>query len=346
MTLRTTSACLATTTILSCTAAFAQQCDELVVWGSNTYGGLNDIPNVPMVTVSSKYHLSVGLDPYGQIHCWGAPDIRASTPSRKGVVQVVAGYNWAMARDVGGTIVAWGDNSKGQCAVPAGTYLDMACGDWHVVALSGDGTVRCWGDNTMGACSVPSGAFTSVGAGSWHSLAITASGGVVGWGYDVGQLQAPANIVFTRVVGGWKHSLGLAQDGSIHGWGLDIGGVLTQIPQDGSFVAIDCSANRGLALRNDGRLVTWGSPTNTEQPVPEGRFVAISAGGTVETGVRCSCSTDLVHDGATNGADMAVLLNFWGTNGAQFPGVDINNDGIVDGTDLAMLLNAWGPCPQ
>jgi hypothetical protein len=68
MTLRTTSACLATTTILSCTAAFAQQCDELVVWGSNTYGGLNDIPNVSMVTVSSNYHLSVGLDPVSYTH--------------------------------------------------------------------------------------------------------------------------------------------------------------------------------------------------------------------------------------------------------------------------------------
>jgi len=84
---------------------------------------------------------------------------------------------------------------------------------------------------------------------------------------------------------------------------------------------------------------------------PEPRFAGsgqfIDAGGnSVSTTCIAPCPTDLVHDGATNGADMAVLLNFWGTNGSQYPGVDLNNDGIVNGTDLAMLLNAWGPCPQ
>ena len=340
------SASFAIMSLLFASRTQAQQCDELVVWGSNNYGGLNNIPNSPMITVSSNYHLSVGLDASGQIHCWGAPDIRASIPSRKGLIQVAAGNNWGLARDMGGTIVAWGDNSKGQCVVPSGTYIDMACGDWHTVAIATDGALRCWGDNAMGACNAPAGTYISVGAGSWHSLAITPSGGVVGWGWNVGQLQPPEGLVFTKVVGGWKHSLGLAADGSIHGWGQDIGGGLTQIPQTGTYIAIDCSASRGIALRNDGRLVTWGSPTAIEQPVPEGRFSEISAGGTIETGVRCACNADLVVDQTVNAADMAIVLNFWGTNGSQFPGVDIDGDGVVNGSDLAAVLNAWGPCPQ
>ena len=327
-------------------SALGQACNELVVWGVNNHGGLDNIPIAPMVAVSSNYHLSVGLDSSGQIHCWGAPDLRASVPSVKGVAQVVAGNNWGIARDVGGAVFAWGDNSKGQCNVPAGTYTDVACGDWHNVAIATDGTVRCWGDNSKGACNAPSGTFTFVGAGSWHSLAITPSGSVVGWGYDFGQLVAPTDVVLTHVSGGWKHTLGLTVDGSIRGWGQDIGGVLTEIPQIGTFVAIDCSASRGLALRNDGRVVTWGSPSSVEWPVPDGRFVSISAGYTVETGIRCACSADLVIDNTVNGADMAIVLNFWGTDGTQFPGVDIDGDGTVGGSDLAAVLNAWGPCPQ
>jgi hypothetical protein len=60
----------------------------------------------------------------------------------------------------------------------------------------------------------------------------------------------------------------------------------------------------------------------------------------------CQCRADLVTDSTVNGADMAIVLNFWGTDGSQFPGVDIDGDGIVNGADLAAVLNAWGPCPQ
>ena len=60
----------------------------------------------------------------------------------------------------------------------------------------------------------------------------------------------------------------------------------------------------------------------------------------------CQCRPDLVADTVVNAADMAIVLNFWGTDGSQFPGVDIDGDGIVSGSDLAAVLNAWGPCPQ
>ena len=41
------------------------------------------------------------------------------------------------------------------------------------------------------------------------------------------------------------------------------------------------------------------------------------------------------------GADMALLLNAWGTFDAA---ADLSGDGIVGGSDLGMLLNAWGAC--
>jgi len=53
------------------------------------------------------------------------------------------------------------------------------------------------------------------------------------------------------------------------------------------------------------------------------------------------CPTDFNGDGATDGADLGVLLGNWGGGGAT----DFNADGVTDGADLGVLLGAWGPCP-
>jgi len=46
---------------------------------------------------------------------------------------------------------------------------------------------------------------------------------------------------------------------------------------------------------------------------------------------------DLNGDGVVNGADLAILLIQWGTNGAA----DLDNNGVVNGSDLAILLINW-----
>lgn len=71
-------------------------------------------------------------------------------------------------------------------------------------------------------------------------------------------------------------------------------------------------------------------------------------GGNLITTAECAspCPGDLVDDGIVNSADIAVVLNFWGTNGTQYAGVDLNSDGIVNGADLAAVLGAWGACPE
>ena len=49
---------------------------------------------------------------------------------------------------------------------------------------------------------------------------------------------------------------------------------------------------------------------------------------------------DFNNDGIVNGADLAFILAFWGSND---PDVDLNGDGIVSAADLGILLSAWGP---
>ena len=52
-----------------------------------------------------------------------------------------------------------------------------------------------------------------------------------------------------------------------------------------------------------------------------------------------ACPGDFNSDGNINAADLANLLNAWGTAGG-----DLNGDGNTNAADLAALLNGWGPC--
>ncbi len=51
----------------------------------------------------------------------------------------------------------------------------------------------------------------------------------------------------------------------------------------------------------------------------------------------CNVS-DINCDGIVDGADLTILLGYWGTDE---PIADLNNDGIVDGADLTILLGDW-----
>jgi hypothetical protein len=48
---------------------------------------------------------------------------------------------------------------------------------------------------------------------------------------------------------------------------------------------------------------------------------------------------DLNADGATDGADLGLLLGAWGA--CSQCAADLNADGVVDGADLGVLLGAW-----
>ncbi len=59
------------------------------------------------------------------------------------------------------------------------------------------------------------------------------------------------------------------------------------------------------------------------------------------------CRGDLVPNGAVNGADLGVLLSYWGPRTTDPISVasDIDGNGDVNGADLGLLLSGWGNCP-
>ena len=72
-----------------------------------------------------------------------------------------------------------------------------------------------------------------------------------------------------------------------------------------------------------------------------GSAVDTNGNGILDT---CECFGDLNIDGRTDGADLSILLGYWGSFPENLPEADINGDGIVSGSDLSILLGYWGPC--
>jgi hypothetical protein len=146
-------------------------------------------------------------------------------------VEIAAGNNYTVARRSDGSVIAWGDNSKGQCVVPALpsglSYVEIASGSAHAVARRSDGSVVAWGWAAYGQCQVPTlpagVTCVEVAAGGQHTVARLSDGSVVAWGRnDFGQCTVPslpAGMSWVEVAAGWQHTLARRSDGSVIAWG-------------------------------------------------------------------------------------------------------------------------------
>jgi Regulator of chromosome condensation (RCC1) repeat/Bacterial TSP3 repeat len=75
---------------------------------------------------------------------------------------------------IGSMVIAWGDNSSGQCDVSSGLrdVVAVAGGNEHSLALKSDGTIIAWGNNTYDQTNVPAGLtnVASIAAGAFIRL--------------------------------------------------------------------------------------------------------------------------------------------------------------------------------
>ena len=155
-----------------------------------------------------------------------------------------------------------------------------------------------------------------------------------------------------HVVGGDSVLLGTVIRGND---ALTIGGGLGVYPEDGvpdgedgtTTTVTDCVIEENTCKQSGGGM--WIRPgystvfvegttiCGNEPDEVDGEFVDL---GKNEL---CGCPGDVNFDGTVNGADISVLLGYWGTSG-QPVSADVNRDGVVNGADLAELLGSWGPC--
>jgi hypothetical protein len=112
------------------------------------------------------------------------------------VVKVLAVHDLSLALCDDGNVLAWGDNSVGQAAVPADLrdVVSLASSGRHVLALTRNGQVVAWGDNESGQTEVPPdlAEVRAIAAEVHSSFALTSEGKVVSWGPALyGQSQVP-----------------------------------------------------------------------------------------------------------------------------------------------------------
>jgi alpha-tubulin suppressor-like RCC1 family protein len=175
-----------------------------------------------------------------------------------------------------GTVFATGDNSAGQCNVPAGLtgVVAVAAGSRSSMALKSDGTVVEWGTLTSGSAPAGLSGVVAIARGTDHALALKSNGTVVAWGYNsAGQTSVPASLAnVVGITASGSTSYALKSDGTVVAWGWQ-----TELPAGLSgVVAIDASSNGGVvALKADGTVVAWGFEG---PPSGLGGVVSVAAG--------------------------------------------------------------------
>ena len=155
-----------------------------------------------------------------------------------------------------------------------------------LLAVALPGSVVAWGDNTYGQCNVPWGLtnMASIAAGVYHSLAFKMDGTVVGWGQnDFGQTNPPVGLSnVTAMAAGWGTSFALRHDGTLEEWGWDGGyGLRATAEALTNIISVSALWDCGMALKTDHTVFVWGKSTHGETNVPAGLtdVVAVSGGG-------------------------------------------------------------------
>jgi hypothetical protein len=110
-----------------------------------------------------------------------------------------------------GKIIGWGSQVVGIDL--SGGFSKVAAGSFHSLGLKQDGSIVAWGDNTYGECNIPSpnNGFIAIAAGENHSLGLKQDGFIAVWGYnEYGQCNVPEpNSGFVAVAAGYDYSLGV-----------------------------------------------------------------------------------------------------------------------------------------
>ncbi|WP_018215601.1 RCC1 domain-containing protein [Salinispora vitiensis] len=227
--------------------------DTILAWGDNLYGQLGDgtradhgtpmpvslPPGTTVTGIATGDNHSLALTSTGTVLGWGrnrfgqlgdetktsrtAP-VAVNLPPSTTVTAIAAGRSHSLAITSAGTVLAWGDNFRGQLGdgttddstkpvavkLPPGTTVTaIAAGEDHSLAITSAGTALSWGSNSVGqlgdgttndsttpvAVSLsPGTTVTDLAAGRFHSLAVTSAGTALGWGDNVhGQLGDGTN---------------------------------------------------------------------------------------------------------------------------------------------------------
>ena len=198
----------------------------------------------------------------------------------------------------------------------------------------------CWG-SARDLCRAAGGELVSIGSQQEESFLLSHCQNLGGWtGFQGnGYWSSGEPVTFThwgpgQPSGDGPHVTAYCDDGL---WN-DIGG------SSGCWNGIASYTVEWSADCNHDGVVDYGQ-------IVDGTFADANGNGVpdcCDQGNTCStCNRyDLNLNSVIDGADLGILLAFWGPVSTAFPRADITADGQIDGADLGVLLSNWGPCPQ
>lgn len=268
-----------------------------------------------------------GLDDEAFLRRAALTEARQSLPSGL----VAAGFYHTLARRGDGTVLAAGDNSRGQCDVGAWSKVAaVAAGAYHSLALLSDGSVLAVGDNRYGQCDV--GAWrdvVAIAAGDYNSYALLSDGTVRSCGF----VPCPS-------VDGWRDAVAIAAGAHAFGAVRRSGTLLAVHPSNAdesmqNLVACAVSTGYTLGLTVDGHV-----RGNAFTPEDWDDVVAISASPTAALGLTVDGRV-LAH--SIRGADVSAMTQLSGVAGLAAGGTHCAF-ALLDGSVHALGDNRYGQC--
>jgi len=183
------------------------------------------------------------------------------TPSGSMPVSVASSGRHTVILLSDGSVVAFGDNSYGQCQVTGWSNIVMiSVGRYHTVALSADGRVYCAGRNNFGQTSVGNiNDAVMVSAGEYTTLVLKKDGSVSAFGKNTdGQCSVEGwkNVVY--ISAGSVHSVGITGDGKAVSAGSDLLG-MSALSSWSDLTAISAGGTFTVGKRADGSYIAAGS---------------------------------------------------------------------------------------
>ena len=246
------------------------------------------------------YH-SLLLDDAGNAYAFGWNEFGLmSVPALKNggkrFTVASAGGVHSFLLDDAGNAYAFGSNDYEQTNVPAlksgaTKFTASAAGFFHSLLLDDAGNVYAFGWNNGGQTNLPAlldGVnlrTMPIAMGGAEAIALSEQGIATNLTYD----WSPTDAELVSIATSGRHGLGITRSGSVVGWGeYSVG--QTNIPDITNAVQVVAGYSYSAALRNDGRVIEWGSHTAPvgkliEKPADLERIVSLAGGLTHILGI-------------------------------------------------------------
>lgn len=189
------------------------------------------------------------------------------------LLAAVDGSAHSLALKADGTVAAWGYDSYGVTAVPAGladVVAIAASGDYSLV-LKSDGKVVYWGYPYGGPKDVPAGLdeVIAISAAPGYALALRADGTVAMWGTTSTTLTVPAGLAdVVSIFAAPEYALATKADGSVVVWGSPGSTQASAASSQSGLRRTLGSSSAALGLKLDGTVVGWGSNSYSQLSIP------------------------------------------------------------------------------